>query len=225
MKTTPTVIATIVSLTALCAVSEINAATAVSWSGTANIDTVGDNLSSLVGIGDELQVLLSYNADASPSSTTSSETFYGLGADVYLRFTLGALIWEGTQHVNPGARTAVIQNDIVGVADNLIAILQDNWSTASSNAEVTGPGATRLRLYFHSASTALFDDDALPEPQNMDLSKLTSFYGYIDSNSSSTRFTGQVATVSVIPEPTSISLLFMASIVGFNFFKRKIRRA
>lgn len=211
-KTTSTAIATIA---ALCACANITyAATTVSWTGIANIDTVESNLSSYVNIGDELQVILRYNADATPSSSSSSETFYGLGADVYLSFTLGSLVWEGTQQPNPGARTAVIQDNIVGVADNIVAILQENWSTAASNADISGIGATRLRIYFHSATTNLFHGDALPEPQDIDLSKLTSFYGYIDNNSASTRFTGQVATVSVVPEPTTTGLLFVAFLIG-----------
>ncbi len=180
-------------------------AAVVIWTGTAQLTTLGSNLVGLANLGDSVQIQVTYNSSASPSFTSSSETHYGFGADVSMTISIGSNVWEGTQDTNPAVRTALVQANANNAVDNLIFILQDGWSTAGSNSQISGQNANRLRITF-SGSTNLFPADSLPSADQVNLNQLNEFFGFIDNDGVSSRFTGNASTVTV-PEPSSALLI------------------
>jgi hypothetical protein len=180
-------------------------AAVVIWTGTAQLTTLESNLVGLANLGDSVQIRVTYNSSASPSFTSSSETHYGFGADVSMSITIGSNVWEGTQDTNPAVRTAVVQDNANNAVDNLIFILQDGWSTAASNSQISGQNANRLRIVF-SGSTNLFPADSLPSADQVNLNQLNQFFGFIDNDDVHSHFTGDASTVTV-PEPSSALLI------------------
>ncbi|MDB2506319.1 PEP-CTERM sorting domain-containing protein [Opitutales bacterium] len=209
-------IALIVALIVALSTNSAHAVITV-WTGTAELTTLESNLVGLANQGDSVQVQVTYNNSTSPSFTSSSETHYGFGADISMTITIGSNVWQGTQDTSPAVRTAVVQDNANNAVDNLIFILQDGWSTAGSNSQVSGQNANRLLLVF-SGSTSLFPSDSLPSADQVNLNQLNQFFGYIENDDVHSRFTGVASTVTV-PEPSS-ALLIGLGVLGLVLGRR-----
>lgn len=197
-------------------------AVVVTWTGSGSIASVASNLDGIVNQGDLVYISASYESSAPVDSrhnvNPSDETFYGPGANVSLRFTIGSLVWEGVQNVSPTIRTAVVQNNIFGQSDNLILVLQDDFYGLDT-AVITGVGVNKLFLNFHSSDMNLFSGISLPDVDGIHLESLRSFSGQITYNNATTVFTGKPLTVAV-PEPSAVSLLAIG-LSGWAMFRRR----